>query len=65
MIKKGNTDIIRTILAIGREVFGDSENLFSLGQEEIDAIISRKLDLIVEEQTKLVGKPEVYMALSK
>ena len=65
MIKKGNTDIIRTILAIGREVFGDSENLFSLGQEEIDAIISRKLDLIVEEQTKLVGKPEVYMALAK
>lgn len=65
MIKKGNTDIIRTILAIGREVFGDTDNLFKMNQDEIDSIISKKLDLIVEEQAKLIGKPEVYMALAK
>lgn len=65
MVKKGNTDIIRTVIAIGKEVFGESDNLFQLEQADIDEIIARKLDKIVDEQAKQTGKPEVYMALAK
>ncbi len=65
MVNKGNSDIIRTINAIGREVYDDQQSLFVLTQEEIDGIIARKLDNIVSEQTKQTGVPEVYLALAK
>lgn len=65
MIKKGNADIIRTVIVIGKEVFGESDSLFQLEQADIDEIIARKLDKIVDEQAKQTGKPEVYMALAK
>lgn len=65
MVNKGNSDIIRTINAIGREVYNDQQTLFVLTQEEIDGIIARKLDNIVSEQSKMSGTPEVYLALAK
>ena len=65
MVNKGNSDIIRTINAIGREVYDDQQSLFVLTQEEIDGIIARKLDNIVSEQSKQTGAPEVYLALAK
>ena len=65
MIKKGNADIIRTVLAIGQRVFDEAGNLFPMDQQEIDDIIAKKLDSIVEEQAKRMGKPEVYIALAK
>ena len=65
MIRKGNKDIIRIILAIGEEVFGETENLFKINQEDIDSIISKRLDKIVDEQTSQLGKPEVFIGLAK
>lgn len=65
MVNKGNSDIIRIVNAIGREVYDNQLTLFVLTQEQIDDIIARKLDNIVSEQYKQTGTPEVYLALAK
>ena len=65
MVNKGNSDIIRIVNAIGREVYDNQLTLFVLTQEQIDGIIARKLDNIVSEQYKQTGAPEVYLALAK
>lgn len=65
LINKGNSDIIRTVNAIGKEVLSDELSLLPLSQSDIDEIIARKLDYITEESTRQVGNPEVYLGLSK
>lgn len=65
LINKGNSDIIRTVNVIGKEVFTEQLSLLPLTQEQIDDIIEKKLDHIADEITRQVGKPEVYIALSK
>jgi hypothetical protein len=65
LISKGNRDIIRIINQIGKELFEGQLDLFGMTQNDIDEIISRQLDKIVEEQSITTGKPEVYIGLSK
>lgn len=64
LIRKGNTDIIRKVLAIGAAL-ADNEALFAMTQEDIDRIISSAIEKLVEEQKKLNGKPFVYIGLAK
>jgi len=65
MVNKGNSDIIRIINAIGKEVFDQQLTLFVMSQDEIDSLIERKLNNIVAEQAQTIGKPEVYIGLAK
>lgn len=66
MVNKGNSDIIRIINAIGKEVFEDEEQtLFAITQDEIDNLIESKLNNLVAEVSSVVGKPEVYIGLAK
>ena len=65
-VRGGNMDIVRTINAIGAEVFSTQKSLFPLGDTEIEDIINRKLDKIVAELSQSNGgDPEVYIGLSK
>lgn len=64
LIRKGNTDIIRKILAIGNAL-ADDNVLFAMTQEDVDRIISDAIEKLVEEQKKLNGKPFVYIGLAK
>jgi len=65
MIRKGNTDIIRVVLSIGKILFDEQGSFFPMEQSEVDAIIDEKLNFIHIEQSKIEGDPEVYMGLAK
>ena len=64
LIRKGNTDVIRKVIAIGA-ILEDDGALFALTQDEVDAVISGAIEKLVEEQKKLTGKPYVFIGLAK
>ena len=64
LIRKGNPDVIRKVIAIGARL-EDEGALFTMTQEEVDGIISDAIEKLVEEQKKLNGKPFVYIGLAK
>mgnify|MGYP006063072721 FL=1 len=65
-VRGGNIDVIRTINAIGAEVFSAEKSLFALSENDIDEIINKRLDNIVSELGKNSGgDPMVYIGLSK
>ena len=64
LIRKGNTDVIRKVIAIGATL-EDGGALFALTQEEVDAVIIGAIEKLVEEQKKLTGKPYVFIGLAK
>lgn len=64
LIRKGNPDVIRKVIAIGA-AFEDKNVLFQMTQEDIDRVISDAIEKIVEQQKKLNGKPFVYIGLAK
>ena len=66
LVRNGNIDIIRTINAIGAEVFSAEQKLFTLEENDIDEIINKRLDNIVSELgNRSGGTPTVYIGLSK
>ena len=66
LVRNGNIDIIRTINAIGAEVFSAEKKLFALEENDIDDIINKRLDNIVSELgNRSGGTPTVYIGLSK
>lgn len=65
MINKGNSDIIRIVNLIGNDIYSKQLSLFKMEQDEIDAIIARKLDFIDAEQAKVTGTPEVFIGIAK
>lgn len=66
LVRGGNIDIIRTINAIGAEVFSAEKKLFALEESDIDDIINNRLDNIVSELgNRSGGTPTVYIGLSK
>ncbi len=66
LVRGGNIDIIRTINAIGAEVFSAEQQLFVMEESEIDEIINKRLDNIVNELgNRSGGTPMVYIGLSK
>ena len=66
LVRGGNIDIIRTVNAIGAEVFSAEKALFALSENDIDEIINRKLDNIVSELgNRSGGTPTVYLGLAK
>lgn len=66
LVRSGNIDIIRTINAIGAEVFSTENKLFAVGESDIDEIINKRLDNIVSELgARSGGTPSVYIGLSK
>ena len=64
LIRKGNPDIIRKVIAIDA-MLKDGGLIFTLSQEEIDTIISDSIEKIIDEQRKLNGKPYIYLGLAK
>ena len=65
-VRGGNIDVIRTINAIGADVFSAEKSLFALSENDIDEIINKRLDNIVSELGKNSGgDPMVYIGLSK
>ena len=66
LVRSGNIDIIRTINAIGAEVFSAELNIFVMTEEEIEEIINNRLDNIISELgARSGGTPAVYIGLSK
>ena len=66
LVRGGNIDIIRTVNAIGAEVFSAEKALFALSENDIDEIINRKLDKIGSELGNSSGGTHtVYLGLAK
>jgi len=63
-INNGNIDIINKVIALDKER-KDGLSLFEMHQEEIDEILQREIQKIVERVQVHNGKAEVYLALSK
>lgn len=63
-VNNGNIDIINKVIALDQER-NDGQSLFELQQEEIDGILEREIQKIVERVQVRNGKAEVYLALSK
>lgn len=64
IIRKGNTDLIRKVNRIN-DILNEGDILFTMSQEEIDAVISDALERIVEAQKKIDGTPYVLLGLAK
>ncbi len=64
IVRKGNTDMIRKINKIN-DILGQEGVLFTMTQEEIDAVIGDELERFVEAQKKLNGTPFVLIGLAK
>lgn len=65
LIKRGNMDIIKKILAIHAEWSTQENRLFTLTQEEVDDLLSREISKIIAPVQDKYGKTDVYLALSK
>lgn len=63
-ISNGNIDIINKVIALDKNR-NSRPSLFELKQDEIDDILEREIQKIVERVQVRNGKAEVYMALSK
>lgn len=63
-VNNGNIDIINKVIALDQER-NDGQSLFELQQKEIDGILEREIQKIVERVQVRNGKAEVYLALSK
>ena len=63
-ISNGNIDIINKVIALDKNR-NSGPSLFELKQDEIDDILEREIQKIVERVQVRNGKAEVYMALSK
>lgn len=65
LIRKGNTDMIKRILLIGKELSSKQLSLFEMQQSDIDYIIKNTIKRLITEQAKQTGKPSVFIGLSK
>lgn len=65
LIKRGNMDIIKKILAIHAEWSTQENRLFTLTQEEVDDLLSREISKNIAPVQDKYGKTDVYLALSK
>ena len=63
-VNNGNIDIINKVIALEKER-NNGLSLFEMKQEEIDEILQREIQKIVERVQVRNGKAEVYLALSK
>lgn len=63
LIGKGNADIIRKVLAIGKQK--DEPSLFALTQSDINELIYRELETILSSVQKRYGKSEIFLSISK
>ena len=63
-INNGNIDIINKVIALDREQ-KKGPSLFEMKQDEVDEILEREIQKIVERVQVRNGKAEVYLALSK
>ena len=63
-VNNGNIDIINKVIALDKEQ-KNGLSLFEMKQEEIDDILQREIQKIVERVQVRNGKAEVYLALSK
>ena len=63
-INNGNIDIINKVIALDKEQ-KKGPSLFEMKQDEVDEILEREIQKIVERVQVHNGKAEVYLALSK
>ena len=63
-INNGNIDIINKVIALDKER-KKGYSLFEMRQEEVDNILEREIQKIVERVQVRNGKAKVYLALSK
>lgn len=63
-ISNGNIDIINKVIALDKNR-NSGPSLFEMKQDEIDDVLEREIQKIVERVQVRNGKAEVYMALSK
>lgn len=64
-VNNGNIDIINKVIALDNELNNDQLSLFSMTQQDVDDVLEREIQRIVENIQLRHGKAEVYMALSK
>ena len=66
LVNKGNSDIIRKVLAFEEELNNSQGDLFGgLTQQDFDLMIEREIRNIVANLQKRYGKAEVFIGLSK
>lgn len=63
-VNNGNIDIINKVIALDKEQ-KKGPSLFEMQQDEVDQILEREIQKIVERVQVRNGKAEVYLALSK
>lgn len=65
LVDKGSYDIVRKMLAIGRELEEGGSRLFAVGQKEIDEILEREIGKLAERVENRQGKAEIVLGTIK
>lgn len=65
LARKGQIDIIRKMIALGKELNSDQPRLFGIEQEDIDAVLKREIAQMVGKVEGKQGKPQILLATSK
>jgi len=63
-VNNGNIDIINKVIALDKEL-KNGPSLFEMRQDDVDHVLEREIQKIVERVQVRNGKAEVYLALSK
>lgn len=65
LIDKGNKDVIRKVILIGKELNDDNPKLFSLTIDDIDAIIEREIGKLAKDVDMRQGTPAIMLGSMK
>lgn len=65
LIDKGNNDVIKKVILIGKELSDTNPNLFSLSMDDIDAVIEREIGKLTKDVDMRQGTPVIMLGTMK
>ena len=65
LVDRGSFDIIKKVLAIGRELEERDSRLFSIEQQDIDEILEREIGKLVANVESKQGEASIVLATIK
>lgn len=64
-VENGNKDIINKVLKVAKEVAASDSQLIEMSAAEVEAVLKTHLEQVVANVGKKLGKPYVYLGISR
>ena len=64
-VENGNKDIINKVLKVAKEVAASDSQLIEMSAAEVEAVLKTHLEQVVANVGKKLGKPYIYLGISR